>query len=347
LLDPERKTELDASNRALQDHLREQHAERQRTPLLPYRRAIEHRPPIVWRPEDIPAPAFTGTRTAEPDVATLRPFIDWTFFFTAWELKGRYPQILDHPRHGAQARELFADAQELMDEIAAAGSLQPRGVFGFFKANAEGDDIVLDDGTVIPMLRQQTDHGDERPNLSLADFVAPVDSGLKDHIGAFAVAVFGADELAKTFEAENDDYRAIMAKSLADRLAEAFAEQLHQEARFAWGYQSEAMSSEDLLTEKFRGIRPAFGYPACPDHSRKRTLFELVGAGEIGMELTETGAMLPAAAVSGLYLAHPEARYFNIGRIGKDQVEEYARRCGESVSEAERWLRPNLSYDAD
>jgi 5-methyltetrahydrofolate--homocysteine methyltransferase len=347
LLDPDRRATLDAENRELQERLREQHAERQRTPLLPYRKAIERRTPIEWRAEDIPTPSFVGPRVVEPAVEDLRAYVDWTFFFTAWELKGRYPQILDHPDHGAAARDLFDDAQVLLDEIAAAGSLVPRGVFGFWPAHAEGDDVVLADGTTFPMLRQQTVKDDDRPNVSLADFVAPPEAGLPDHVGAFAVAVLGAEELAKGYEAEHDDYRAIMVKALADRLAEAFAERLHEEARIAWGYESERRSNEDLIAERYRGIRPAFGYPACPDHSLKRRLFELLPAREVGIDLTEHFAMTPAAAVAGLYLAHPQARYFNVGRIGKDQVEDYARRLGESVAEAERWLRPNLAYDPD
>jgi len=348
LLDPTRKAELDITNRALQETLRGQHAEREKTPLLPYRKAIQHRTPIEWRPEDVPIPSFTGTRMVEPTIAELRTFIDWTFFFTAWELKGRYPKILDHPKHGAAARELFDNGQELLDEIQEGELLQARGVFGFWPANAEGDDIVLDSGMVFPMLRQQTAKGDDRPNRCLADFIAPAEMGLPDHIGAFAVtAGLGAEDLVKRFEAEHDDYRAIMVKALADRLAEAFAEQLHQQARIAWGYQDAPLPNEELVGEKYRGIRPAFGYPACPDHSQKRQLFDLLAAREIGIDLTDSFAMTPAASVSGLYFAHPDSRYFNVGRIAKDQLEDYARRRGESIGEAERWLRPNLAYDTD
>jgi 5-methyltetrahydrofolate--homocysteine methyltransferase len=196
------------------------------------------------------------------------------------------------------------------------------------------------------MLRQQRDRGEGEPTRCLADYISPAETGLVDHLGAFAVTTgLGVDELVKRYEAEHDDYRAIMVKALADRLAEAFAEHLHQEARLAWGYETERRPNDELIAERYRGIRPAFGYPACPDHSLKRRLFDLLGAREIGMDLTEHGAMTPAASVSGLYFAHPKARYFNVGRIGKDQVEEYARRLGESVNEAERWLRPNLSYD--
>jgi 5-methyltetrahydrofolate--homocysteine methyltransferase len=348
LLDPDRKAELNAKNRELQETLRSQHAEREKTPLLPYRKAIEHRTAIEWRPDDLPEPAFIGARIVEPSIAELRPFIDWTFFFTAWELKGRFPAILDHPRHGAAARELYDNAIELLDEIDGDELLQARGVFGFWPANAEGDDIVLGNGVVFPMLRQQAAKGDDRPNRCLADFIAPAETGLRDHLGAFAVTTgLGADDLVKRFEAEHDDYRAIMVKALADRLAEAFAEHLHEQARMAWGYQAGPLPNDDLVAEKYRGIRPAFGYPACPDHSQKRRLFDLLGARELGMDLTESGAMTPAAAVAGLYFAHPESRYFNVGRIAKDQLENYARRQGESIAEAERWLRPNLAYDTN
>ena len=348
LLDPERKITLDEGNRELQAKLRAQHEEREKTPLLPYRIALQHKTPIMWSDDDVSPPPFTGTRTLEPALEELREVIDWTFFFAAWELKGSYPQILDHTNFGPQARELFADANQLLDEVVAAGGLQARATYGFWRANSEGDDIVLANGVTLPMLRQQAERGADDPNRSLADFVAPMETGLADHVGAFAVtAGLGCDELVKRYEAELDDYRAIMVKALADRLAEACAEWLHAKVRREWYAPDERLSNEDLIAERYRGIRPAFGYPACPDHVLKRRLFDLVGAREIGMELTETGAMLPAASVSGIYLAHPAARYFNVGRIGKDQVEDYARRLGESVAEAERWLRPNLAYDPD
>ena len=347
LLDADRRTPFDEENRELQARLRAQHEERQRTPLLPLRLAAERRTPIDWRADDVPPAPFTGTRVAEPTIAELRDVIDWTFFFTAWELKGSFPQILDHDVYGEQARELFADAQELLAEIEAEASLQIRGAYGLWRASSEGDDIVLDNGVTLPMLRQQADRGDE-PNRSLADFVAPVETGLHDHVGAFAVtAGLGADDLVKRYEAEHDDYRAIIVKALADRLAEAAAEWLHREVRRSWYAPEESLTSEELIGERYRGIRPAFGYPACPDHSLKRRVFDLLGAQELGIDLTEHGAMLPAASVSGLYLQHPAARYFNVGQIGKDQVEDYARRLGESVIEAERWLRPNLAYDPD
>ncbi|MEX0650867.1 MAG: vitamin B12 dependent-methionine synthase activation domain-containing protein, partial [Actinomycetota bacterium] len=225
LLDADRKVELDQQNRIDQERLRELHAERLRTPLLPYRKALANRTPIEWRADDVASPPFTGVQVVEPSLAELREVIDWTFFFTAWELKGRYPQILDHPQQGGAARELFEHGNELLDQIVRDASIEARGVYGFWPAQAEGDDIVLDDGQVFPMLRQQADYGegDDRPNRSLADFIAPHESGLTDHLGGFAVtAGIGADELTKTFEADLDDYRAIMVKSLADRLAEAF-----------------------------------------------------------------------------------------------------------------------------
>jgi 5-methyltetrahydrofolate--homocysteine methyltransferase len=346
LLDGDRRPGFDRRNRADQERLRELHLERDRSPLLPYAKAVRNRTPIVWHAGDLPAPPFTGTRVVEPTVKELREYIDWTFFFTAWELKGRYPAILEHPRHGAAARELFEHANELLDEIERDGSIAPRGIYGFFAANADGDDLVLGDGTRFHLLRQQVDHGDDRPNRSLADYVAPVDSGLRDHIGAFAVTTGdGVDELVARFEADHDDYRAIMVKALADRLAEAFAEHLHEVARNEWYETGPKLTQDELRQERYRGIRPAFGYPACPDHSEKGELFRLLDAPSIGIDLTETFAMTPAASVSGLYFAHPAARYFNVGRIGRDQVQEYARRKGIGVADAERWLSPNLAYE--
>jgi 5-methyltetrahydrofolate--homocysteine methyltransferase len=349
LLNPGRKQELDRTNRADQDRLRKLHEEKERTPLLPYRRALENRQAIEWRSDDIGKPAFTGPRTAEPSIAELRGWIDWTFFFTAWELKGRFPQILDHPQQGPVARELFEAANELLDQIVAEDLLQAQGVYGLFPAQAEGDDIVLENGTVFHCLRQQVDHREPgKPNRSLADFVAPPESGLRDHVGAFAVtAGIGADELAKRYEADNDDYRAIIVKALADRLAEAFAEYLHAVVRHEWYAHDESLSNEEAIAERYRGIRPAFGYPACPDHTEKRTLFDLLDAREVGIDLTTSCAMTPGASVSGIYLGHPQARYFNVGRLGKDQVEDYARRKGQSLAETERWLAPNLAYEPE
>jgi 5-methyltetrahydrofolate--homocysteine methyltransferase len=341
LLDPVRRERLDGENRSEQDRLRDLHAEKERKPLLPLAQARENRLRVAF--DDLPVPEFTGRRLVEPDLATLREYIDWQFFFHAWELKGKFPAILDQPA----ARELFDDAERLLDRIVDERLLVARGVFGFWPASSEGDDIVVNDenngtGTRFSFLRQQTDYGDSRPNRSLADYVAP--SG--DHLGAFAVtAGLGAEELAARFTAEHDDYHAIMVKALADRLAEAFAEYLHEVARRAWYETGPKLPSEQLIAERFRGIRPAFGYPACPDHSEKPKLFVLLGAEEAGLELTETFAMTPAASVSGVYLAHPDARYFSVGRVARDQVEDYAARRGVSTAEAERWLRPNLAYE--
>ena len=284
----------------------------------------------------------------EPTLPELRGYVDWTFFFHAWDLKGRYPAILEHPEKGHAARDLFDAANALLDRIVEEELLTARGVHGFWRAAAEGDDIVLATGNGdvrFPMLRQQGAHDDSRPNRSLADFVAPVETGLEDHVGGFAVGIHGADELAAAFEAEGDDYSAIMVKALADRLAEAFAEWLHEQTRRAWYAPDERLGSEELVAERFRGIRPAFGYPACPDHSEKTTLFALLRAEDAGLSLTESCASLPGASVSGLFLGHPAARYFSIGRIGRDQVEDYAERKGDDLAVVERWLRPNLAYD--
>jgi 5-methyltetrahydrofolate--homocysteine methyltransferase len=350
LLDGDRRTRLDSENRADQERLRTMHADKARKPLLPLRAARANRTPIDWHAEDVAEPAFTGSRLVEADIAVLRGYVDWTFFFHAWELKGRFPAILDHPEKGQAARDLFANANELLDEIVAAGSLTARGVYGFWPARAEEDDLVLgtalDGGVRFPMLRQQAEHGDSRPNRSLADFVAPAESGLEDYVGAFAVGIHGGEELADGFAADNDDYRAIMVRALADRLAEAFAEWLHETARHEWYAEGERLTSEELIGERFRGIRPAYGYPACPDHSEKRTLFTLLDAERTGIGLTESFAMTPPPSVSGIYLGHPQARYFSVGRIGKDQVADYARRKGFELAEAERWLRTNLAYDA-
>jgi 5-methyltetrahydrofolate--homocysteine methyltransferase len=335
LLDPVRRRALDTENREEQERLRVQHAEKERRPLLPLDAARANRQPLEY--DELAVPSFTGTRAVEPSLAELRPYIDWQFFFHAWELKGKFPAILDQPA----ARELYDEAIELLDEIVRDGLLQARGVHGFWPAHAEGDDVVLAGGVRFPMLRQQSDWGDSRPNRSLADFVAPAG----DHVGAFAVAIHGADELAGRYEAEQDDYKAIMVKALADRLAEAFAEWLHLQARREWYEPDASPTSEELIAESYRGIRPAFGYPACPDHSEKQTLFELLDAGTAGLALTESYAMTPAAAVSGLYFGHPDAKYFAVGRLALDQVEDYATRKGIAVAEAERWLRPNLAYE--
>ncbi len=335
LLDPVRSAELARTNEAEQERLRSEHAAKQRRPMLPLWQAQANRERLTF--DDLPVPAFTGTRLVEPDLRRLRELIDWQFFFLAWELKGRYPAILDQPA----ARELFDDANALLDEIIDGGLLRARGVYGFWPAHAEGDDIVLDAGPRFPMLRQQVSRTDTRPNWCLADFVAPAG----DHVGGFAVCIDGADELARRYEADHDDYRSISVKALADRLAEACAEYVHLQARRTWYEPGAEPTIEELHAERFRGIRPAFGYPACPDHTLKRALFDVLDAERIGIALTESYAMTPAASVSGLLLAHPGARYFAVGRIGRDQVEDYAARKGVPVAEAESWLRPNLSYE--
>jgi 5-methyltetrahydrofolate--homocysteine methyltransferase len=337
LLDPVRSAELARTNEADQDRLRAEHAGKQRRPMLPLWQAQSNRERLTF--DDLPVPAFTGTQLVEPDLGRLRELIDWQFYFLAWELKGKYPAILEQPA----ARELFDDANALLNEIIDGGLLRSRGVYGFWPAHADGDDIVLDEGTRFPMLRQQVSRTDTRPNWCLADFVAPA----RDHVGGFAVCITGADELARRYEADNDDYRSISVKALADRLAEASAEYVHLQARRAWYEPGAEPTIEELHAERFRGIRPAFGYPACPDHTLKRTLFDVLDAERIGIALTESYAMTPAASVSGLLLAHPGARYFAVGRIGRDQVEDYAARKGVSVTEAETWLRPNLSYDPE
>ncbi len=334
LLDAERRTALDADNREEQERLREQHEERSRKPLLPLAEARANKERVSFT--DLHVPEFTGARVVEPDLATLRDYIDWQFLFHAWELKGKFPAILERP----EARELYDDATALLERILRNGSLQARGVHGFWPARTDGDDVVLDEGTRFSFLRQQSAYGDSRPNRCLADYVAPAG----DHLGAFAVAIHGADELAAAFESEHDDYHAIMAKALADRLAEAFAEWLHEQSRRAWYETGDRLSGDDLIAERYRGIRPAFGYPACPDHTEKRKLFDLLGAERVGLALTESCAMSPAAAVSGVYFAHPAARYFSVGRVGRDQVSDYAARKGWDLAEAERWLGPNLAY---
>jgi 5-methyltetrahydrofolate--homocysteine methyltransferase len=329
LLDADRAETLDVSNRAEQARLREQHETRQRSPMLTLVQARANAEPVSF--DDLPVPAFTGVRTVSPSLAELRAMIDWQFLFLAWELKGKYPAILDQP----VARELFDDANTMLDSL----DLTAQGVYGFWPAHSEGDDIIVSSAR-LPMLRQQTVKPEGRPNRCLADYVAPVG----DHLGGFAVAIHGAAELAAQYEAENDDYRSIMVKALADRLAEAFAEYIHLQARRDWFEPDASPAIADLHAERFRGIRPAFGYPASPDHSQKRILFDLLDASDVGMSLTESCAMTPASSVSGLIFAHPSSRYFTVGRIGRDQVLDYAARAGVDVTEVEKWLRPNLGY---
>lgn len=353
LLNDRLRSDFEQANKEAQSRLREQHSARRERPLLPYGAALKNRLKIDWAGEQLPVPPFTGRRPLESvPLDAIVPYIDWTFFFAAWELKGRFPAILEHPKYGSAARELYANARTLLERIEREQLLTANGVYGFWPAAAEDDDIVVfgDAGrrteiVRFNMLRQQEATADAAPNLSLADFVAPRASQANDYLGAFAVtAGLGAEELAQRFEKEHDDYNAIMVKALADRLAEAFAAYLHQTARREWGI-DEAADPESVIAEAHRGIRPGFGYPACPDHTEKFKLFDLLEAGRLGIVLTEHAAMIPAASVSGLYFAHPQARYFSVGRIGEDQMASYAKRKGMSIEEVERWLGPNLAYE--
>jgi 5-methyltetrahydrofolate--homocysteine methyltransferase len=353
------RREFVEENRREQDRLREQH--RRKTAdraLLPIEEARRRRTPLDWSGYTPPRPSFLGTRVLAPvPLADIVPFIDWTPFFATWELTGTYPRIFDSPTRGAEARKLFDDAQRLLERIVREGSLTARAVFGFFAANAVGDDIEVyaDEARTRPLaivhtLRQQTARPEGEPHQALADFVAPRESGVPDYLGGFAVtAGLGSAELVAGFERDHDDYHAILAKALADRLAEALAEKVHKTAREEWGYGAdEQLGYEDLIRERYRGIRPAPGYPACPDHSEKRVLFDLLRAEDAaGIHLTESFAMTPPASVSGLYFSHPQARYFTVGPVGRDQVLDYQRRKGLALAEVERWLSPNLSYEPE
>jgi 5-methyltetrahydrofolate--homocysteine methyltransferase len=355
LLSDEGKPAFVAQHRAEYEALRKAHSA-PRQPVVSLEIARQRRTPIEWRAEDLPAPVFTGVRVLDNfPLATLREFIDWTPFFHTWELKGVYPRIFDHPEQGAQARLIFTEANALLDRIIAEKLITARGVYGFYPANAVGDDVELyADETRgqalsrLHFLRQQANREGSEPCRSLSDFIAPKETGLPDHIGAFAVTSgIGLKELCDGFRAAHDDYNAIMAEALADRLAEAFAECLHKRVRDEWGYgRAESLSIDDLIHEKYRGIRPAAGYPACPDHTEKGSLWRLLDVqSKTGMMITESFAMWPGSSVSGLYFAHPESRYFSLGKIGRDQVVDYAERKGMSVAEVERWLGPNLNYD--
>jgi len=353
---PEGRRGLAEKNRAEQAEMREQFANRSAAQLLAYEEAARRKLHVPWDPTQIAVPEFTGRKVLRDfPIADLVPYIDWSPFFHTWEMRGRYPDLLDDRVRGPAARELFANARELLDEIVKKKLFTAHAVYGFYPANSEGDDIVLYSDvsrvrelTRFHTLRQQKESSKGKPQLALADFVAPRAEGWTDYIGVFAVTTgHGTQELAERFERENDQYNSIMAKALADRLAEAFAEYLHQRVRLEWGYgKEERWTHEDLIAEKYRGIRPAPGYPACPDHTEKPILFDLLKVHEAtGIALTESYAMLPAASVCGLYFAHQEAHYFAVTAIGKDQVESYAARKGMTVAEVERWLGPVLGYD--
>ncbi len=358
LVSPEAKPNFTIENRKLQEALREQHAQkREQVTILPLAEARARALKCDWASAEIPVPAFTGVRVIENlPLRELVPYIDWTPFFHTWELHGRYPQILEDEVVGERAQELLADARALLERIVDEGLLTAGAAYGFFPANSVGDDIELytDETrktvlTTFRTLRQQLDKRQSDPtNYALSDFVAPKESGRADYVGAFVVtAGHGVEALARKYKEELDDYNAIMVQALGDRLAEAFAEYLHRQARAEWGYGAgEALTNEQLIREEYRGIRPAPGYPACPDHTEKRALFDLLSAEQnAGVELTEHFAMTPASSVSGLYFSHPQSRYFNVGKLERDQVEEYARRKGMTVRDVERWLAPNLAYD--
>ena len=355
LLSDDGKDAFVVQHRAEYEAVRKAHSA-PRQSVVPLKTARTRRTPIEWRAEDLPIPAFTGVRVLDNfPLATLRDFIDWTPFFHTWGLKGIYPRILEHEEHGAQARQIFTEGNALLDRIIQENLITARGVYGLFPANAVGDDVELytdsTRGKVLGrfhFLRQQSNREGSEPCRSLVDFIAPRETGLLDHIGAFAVTSgIRLKELCDGFRAENDDYNAIMAEAIADRLAEAFAECLHKCVRDEWGYgREEGLSNADLIQEKYRGIRPAPGYPACPDHTEKGTIWQLLDVeANTGIRITESFAMWPGSSISGLYFAHPESRYFSLGKIDRDQVADYHERKGMSVAEVERWLGPNLNYD--
>jgi 5-methyltetrahydrofolate--homocysteine methyltransferase len=355
LLSDDGKIAFVEKHRADYEALRKAHA-LPRQKAVPLEVARARRTPIQWRAEDVPVPAFTGVRVLDNfPLAKLREFIDWSPFFHTWGLKGIYPRIFEHKGQGAQARQIFEEGNALLDRIIEKNLITARGVYGFFPASAVGDDVELYTdgmrGTVLDrfhFLRQQANREGSEPCRSLADFIAPRETGLLEHIGAFAVTSgIGLKELCDRFRAENDDYNAIMAEALADRLAEAFAECLHKRVRDEWGYGcEEGLSNAELIEEKYRGIRPAPGYPACPDHTEKETIWRLLDVqANTGMRITESFAMWPGSSVSGIYFAHPESRYFSLGKIDRDQVADYAERKTMNVADVERWLGQNLNYD--
>jgi 5-methyltetrahydrofolate--homocysteine methyltransferase len=372
LISPDSRAAFAARNADEHARLRATHAGSTQK-MIPLEEARANRTPIEWRAEDIAQPEFTGVRELKDfPLTTLREFIDWTPFFHTWELRGVYPKILTHEKYGEQATKLFADAQELLDRIIEQKLISANAVYGIFPANADGDDIELytDESrqqllTRFHFLRQQMAKEPGEPHRSLADFVAPKDRtaggppaspgdarqrpAVRDHLGAFAVTTgIGLKAVVEKFKAEHDDYNAIMAEALADRLAEAFAEYLHKRVRDEWGYgRAEGLTTDDFIAEKYRGIRPAAGYPACPDHTEKGTLWQLLDVEKrAGIQLTESFAMWPGSSVSGLYFAHPQARYFGLGKIDRDQVLDYHIRKGMTLQEVERWLGPNLNYDS-
>jgi len=359
LLSDTQRDEFVANNKLEHERARVAHERKKPSkPLLPIEESRKRGFGTDWKTVDIPTPAFTGVKVIDDlPLAEIRKFIDWSPFFHSWEIRGRYPALLDDPETGARCRELFNDAQTLLNRLLDQKLIHGKAVYGFFPAASVGDDIELytDDSrtkvlTTFHTLRQQMDKPEDQSNYALSDFIAPKDSDRRDYLGAFTLTSgLGVDEIARAYEADLDDYNAIMTKALADRLAEASAEWLHLQARLAWGFgQTENLSSEDLIKEQYRGIRPAPGYPAQPDHTEKRLLFDLLSSEKNAQViLTESFAMHPASSVSGLYFAHPEAKYFGIGMINRDQVEDYARRKGIDLPTMEKWLGPNLAYDPE
>jgi 5-methyltetrahydrofolate--homocysteine methyltransferase len=357
LLSDDSRASFIEQHRAEYEAVRKAHAAPKQK-VVPIEIARARRTPIKWRAEDLAVPAFTGVRVLDDfPLATLREFIDWSPFFHTWGLKGIYPRILDDEKQGTEARQIFADANTLLDKIIENRLLTARGVYGFFHANAVGDDVELyKDGTRAEVLdhfyflRQQANREGNEPCRALSDFIAPKETGLPDSIGAFAVTSgIGLKDLTEGFKAQHDDYSAIMAEAIADRLAEAFAECLHEIVRKEWGYGcNENLTNDELIQGKYRGVRPAPGYPACPDHTEKGTIWRLLDVqANTGMQITESFAMWPGSSVSGIYFAHPESRYFSLGKIDRDQVADYQVRKGMGLAEVERWLGPNLNYDPE
>jgi 5-methyltetrahydrofolate--homocysteine methyltransferase len=357
LLSAEMKVQFTETNRKEQESAREKHASRKAQPILPFAEARKNKPVYDWDAYAPPRPSFLGTRVWNPvPLEEIVPYIDWTPFFHAWELRGIYPKIFTQEGVGPKAKELFDDGQKLLARIVREKLLEARAVVGFFPANSVQEDVEVyaDESrhllTTFHSLRQQIVKPAQEPSYAVGDFVAPRDSGKLDYLGLFAVtAGLRIEPLVAKFEKDSDDYNALMAKALADRMAEGLAELMHKRARIEWVYgKDENLGPDDLLRERYRGIRPAPGYPALPDHTEKRMLFDLLCAEKTaGITLTENFAMYPAASVSGFYFSHPESKYFAVGKIGRDQVEDYSRRKGEDLRIVERWLAPNLNYDPE
>jgi 5-methyltetrahydrofolate--homocysteine methyltransferase len=356
LLSDELRDEYVSSLRADYEKIRVQHAAKKGHALVSLKTARRNACHIDWRRYAPPRPRSLGRRLLRGyDLGEIARYVDWSPFFQTWDLAGSHPRILEDPVVGEAARDVFTEGRAMLQRIIATKMLTANAVFGLYPAASVGDDIEIytdESRTKVAMvwhcLRQQTEKAADRANLCLADFIAPKDSGVSDYVGAFAVTTgIGVDETVRAYEAKHDDYHAILVKALADRLAEAFTELLHERVRKEfWGYAAdENLSNAELIAEKYRGIRPAPGYPACPDHTEKGALFDLLAAPEAGLTLTENYAMLPAASVCGFYLSHPESRYFAVDRIGEDQAADYARRKALALEQTERWLAPNLAYE--